>query len=268
MLNSKFALVMVAFVFAMAFMSTSATAEVDETGIAINFSRFNGQTGWGVNAETPYAVGRFDGSAGVTGQKSETAFRGRYNANLGTSIHMFRVQSFINGSMRGPGLEDMAIQSDTGVSGVSPGFELLGFKASVEIGIFGRNSSPFLGDNAYNDLIAIGYLDTDLEKVEGLNKIEPPPDGIPFKDTDSLNAIGSLNLVHESGFGIKFSLKPEIAGEEGSDPAHQGVVSFRSGYELGENVALDVRIDYFLQRYQGKTTKEAAAFIGIRLSFN
>ena len=77
---------------------------------------------------------------------------------------------------------------------------------NFDVGIGGKNSSPFGAPNAYDTLVASGFNESDLAG-RGLAKLTPALKGLPFKDGNALNAFVSSGF--ERG-GIDIDLKAII----------------------------------------------------------
>lgn len=115
----------------------------------------------------------------------------------------------------------------------------------VDIGIGGKNASPWGAPNALSDLVPKGYNQTELEAL-GLDQVFPSPRGLPFLDGSSLNSFIATGF--EKG-NVEVDVKA-ILQVTGADKAHQVITHLETSRELFAGIRATIGIEVALMHYQ------------------
>ena len=258
-------IVMVMFLSMMAFAQLPST--VHETSIAITFNEIAGSRGWGALGAVPFKTGAIAGNASAIAQGGDNIVRGKYHAEIGTTVKGFDFNLYTDGVFKGYTVRDIGRQSDVGLAIEIPDFDVGNFfHATGGAGIFGRNAGHFGPPNARGTLEAAGYDPNTLDRYPELPTIRPPPSGLSIKAGNSLNALLYVELVHPSGLNIVVKGMPELVGQ-GDNAVHQLIVTPSASFELRDNINLEVGADVGFQTFAGAIESELATLIAIKLSF-
>ena len=164
----------------------------------------------------------------------------KLNTDFTVDIATVDVKLLIENRVKGYSIDTLGREQSVGLAFTVPVDDL-----NFDVGIGGKNSSPFGAPNAYDTLVASGFNESDLAG-RGLAKLTPALKGLPFKDGNALNAFMSSGF--ERG-GIDIDLKAiiELAGD--GDKQHQVHLNFKKAGTIG-GVALTTGWELGLMRYQ------------------
>lgn len=175
-----------------------------------------------------------------------------YNAKINTDftfdISTVDLKLLLENKIKGYTLDTLGREQSLGLAFSVP-VESLNF----DVGIGGKNSSPFGSPNAFDTLVSEGFSETELIG-KGLESLTPALKGLPFKNGNSVNAF----IVTGFGAGIfDVDLKGvlELLGE--GDKQHQAIFNFKTGgkvYDVNVTTALELS----LMSYQDAVHYETA----------
>ena len=116
----------------------------------------------------------------------------KLNTDFTVDIATVDVKLLIENRVKGYSLDTLGREQSVGLAFTVPVDDL-----NFDVGIGGKNSSPFGAPNAYDTLVASGFNESDLAG-RGLAKLTPALKGLPFKDGIGLFTIlclaGSLHI--------------------------------------------------------------------------
>ena len=206
-----------------------------------------------------------DKSLGVTGdyQKQITdrvAFEADANAQAGDIINarlqtnlIFNIKPvnlkiLIENKAKGYSLESLGREQSAGLA-LSVPVDTLNF----DIGIGGKNASPFSAPDAFSTLTDAGFAESAITG-KGLEGLTPAPKGLPFKNGSALNAF--ITTGFEMGiFEVDLRGIVELAGE--GDRQHQVNMNWRTDGRVG-NILITTGIEVGLMSYQDAIHYETA----------
>ena len=163
-----------------------------------------------------------------------------YNARLNTNfifdISTVDLKLLIQNKLKGYTLNSLGREQSIGLAFSVP-VESLNF----DIGIGGKNASPFGTPNAYDTLVGKGFSESELTG-KGLESLSAALKGLPFKNGNSVNAF----IVTGFGAGIfDVDVKGvvELLGQ--GDKQHQAILNFKTGgkvYDVNVTTALELSL--------------------------
>ena len=116
---------------------------------------------------------------------------------------------------------------------------------NVDVGIGGKNASPFSAPNAYDTLVAEGFAESAITG-KGLEALSPAPKGLPFKNGNALNVFVSTGFT-QGIFDIDVKGVVELIGD--GDKQHQVNLNFKTGGEIYD-VDITTVLELGLMSYQ------------------
>ena len=248
--------------------------EVDEASVSLTVNQLPGAPlGLGGGGALPFGNEQVSGFAATAFQSNGTVIRGRYHAEVGGEMSLFRVILYTDGTFKGASVSELGRQADLGVS-----FEVQGVGGEVfdvSGGIFGRSGGAFAKPNAFDTLAAQGYDENALEGYAdadggGLASLNPAPAGLSFGDRNSVNLLIQADVNLPNGIGGSLRFMPELAGSgEDSEAVDQLIANLNTSYELGTHVNLQIGVDIGAQRFResGDVEKEASVLAAVSLTF-
>ena len=177
---------------------------------------------------------------------------GIYNAKINTNfvfdIATVDLKVLIENKVKGYTLDTLGREQSVGLAFTLP-VERLNF----DIGIGGKNASPFGSPNAYDTLVGKGFSETELTG-KGLKSLSAALKGLPFKNGNS------VNMFVVTGFGagifdVDVKGVVELLGD--GDKQHQAILNFKTGgkvYDVNVTTALELS----LMSYQDALHYESA----------
>ena len=124
----------------------------------------------------------------------------KLNTDFTVDIATVDVKLLIENRVKGYSLDTLGREQSVGLAFTVPVDDL-----NFDVGIGGKNSSPFGAPNAYDTLVASGFNESDLAG-RGLAKLTPALKGLPFKDGNALNAFVSSGF-ERGGIDIDLTIK-------------------------------------------------------------
>ena len=103
---------------------------------------------------------------------------------------------------------------------------------NFDVGIGGKNASPFGTPNAYDTLIGKGFSETELTG-KGLESLSAALKGLPFKNGNSVNAF--IITGFEAGI-VDVDVKGVIELLGQGDKQHQAILNFKTGGKVYDDV--------------------------------
>ena len=125
--------------------------------------------------------------------------------------------------------------------------------SSFDVGIGGKNASPFGAPNAFDTLVGEGFSETELAG-KGLEALTPALKGLPFKNGNSVNAF--IVTGFEAGiFEVDLKGVLELIGK--GDKQHQVIFNFKTGGKVYD-VNLTTDLELSLMSYRDAIHYETA----------
>ena len=124
---------------------------------------------------------------------------------------------------------------------------------NFDVGIGGKNSSPFGTPSAFDTLVAEGFSESDLEGL-GLETLSPAAQGIPFKNGNTVNAFIQTGFT-QGIFDIDVKGVIELLGE--GSKMHQVNLNFKTSGKVYD-VVVTTAIELGLASYQETIHYETA----------
>ena len=175
-----------------------------------------------------------------------------YNAKINTDftfdISAVDLKLLIENKIKGYSLNSLGREQSLGLA-----FSLPVESLNFDIGIGGKNASPFGAPNAIDTLVSAGFSETELTG-KGLEALTPALKGLPFKNGNSVNAF----IVTGFGAGIfDVDLKGvvELLGQ--GDKQHQVILNFKTGGKVYD-VNVTTGLELSLMSYQEALHYETA----------
>ena len=215
-----------------------------------------------------------DRSFGLTGDyqsqvTDRLAFEGNLNAQAGDIINA-RLQTnliidvatvdlkvLVENKIKGYSVDALGREQSVGLA-----FTMLVDKLNVDVGIGGKNASPFSPPSAIDTLIAAGFAETDVSD-RGLETLSPTPRGLPFKNGSALNAFISTGFPLGI-FDVDLKGTVELAGE--GDRQHQVNMNFKTDKQIGR-VTITTGVEVGLMSYQDAIHYETGVVTTAGLKF-
>ena len=175
-----------------------------------------------------------------------------YNAKINTDfifdISTVDLKLLIENKIKGYTLDTLGREQSLGLAFSVP-VESLNF----DIGIGGKNASPFGSPNAFDTLVSEGFSETELTG-KGLESLSAALKGLPFKNGNSVNAF----IVTGFGAGIfDVDLKGVIELLGDGDKQHQAILNFKTGGKVYD-VNITTGLELSLMSYQHAIHYETA----------
>ena len=135
-------------------------------------------------------------------------------------------------------------------------------KLNFDVGVGGKNASPFSASNALETLTAAGFDEQEIAG-KGLAGIIPKATGIPFKNGNTLNAFITTGFA-AGIFDVDVKGVIELLGE--GDKMHQVNTTLRTDGKIG-NVLITTAIEVGLASYQDLIHREIATVTTAGIEF-
>lgn len=181
----------------------------------------------------------------------------RLNTNLIIDVSAIDMKVLVENKMKGYSVDTLGREQSVGVALSVPVEEL-----NFDIGIGGKNASPFSALNAFDTLTAAGFAERDLTD-RGLEVLTPPATGIPFKNGSTINAFVTTGFPLGI-FDIDVKGTLELIGE--GDRMHQVNTRFKTSGDLGK-VHLTTAIEVGLAFYGDVIYREIATVTTAGIKF-
>ena len=163
-----------------------------------------------------------------------------YNAKINTDftfdVSVIDLKLLVENKIKGYTLDTLGREQSLGLAFTVP-IDNLNF----DVGVGGKNSSPFSTPNALDILVSEGFSESELTG-KGLEALSPALKGLPFKNGNS------VNVFVVTGFGVGIfdaDLKGvvELLGQ--GDKQHQVIFNFKTGgkvYDINMTTALELSL--------------------------
>lgn len=182
---------------------------------------------------------------------------GQLNTNLLIDVSTVDVKLLVSNKVKGYSVDTLGREQSLGVALTLP-VDALNF----DIGIGGKNASPFGTPNAYDTLVGDGFDERDLEG-KGLDAITPAATGIPFKNGSTINAFVTTGFPLGI-FDVDVKGTLELIGE--GDRMHQVNTRFKTSGTVGE-VEITTAIEVGLAFYGDVIYREVATVTTAGIKF-
>ena len=175
-----------------------------------------------------------------------------YNAKIKTDftfdVSTVDLKLLIENKIKGYTLNSLGREQSLGLAFSVP-VESLNF----DVGIGGKNASPFGAPNAVDTLVSAGFSETELTG-KGLEALTPVLKGLPFKNGNSVNAF--IVTGFEAGiFDVDLKGVVELLGQ--GDKQHQVIFNFKTGGKVYD-VNLTTDLELSLMSYRDAIHYETA----------
>ena len=190
----------------------------------------------------------------IDGQlQSGDVYRGKTHAEITFYVSAVGIKLLSDTTAKGYTLDTLGRDSNVAVALTVPAGDL-----NFDVGIGGKQASPWGAPNALSELVPKGYDQTELEAL-GLDKVTPAPRGLPFQEG------AFLQTYIATGFkrgGVDIDIKGiiQLTGEE---KAHQVLTSFDTSRNIGGNFTLNIGAEVGVMSYQKSIHSEVAIFTGL-----
>ena len=133
---------------------------------------------------------------------------------------------------------------------------------NFDVGVGGKNASPFSAPNAFDTLTAAGFAESDLVD-KNLDALTPKATGIPFKNGSTVNAFVTTGFT-AGIFDVDVKGVVELLGE--GDKMHQVNLNFKTDGKVG-GVLITTAIEVGLASYQDLIHREIATVMTAGIDF-
>lgn len=172
----------------------------------------------------------------------------RLQTNLIFDVSTVDLKLLVENKVKGYSLETLGREQSVGIALNLPVQSL-----NFDIGVGGKNASPFSAPDAFSTLTDAGFAESAI-MGKGLEGLSPAPKGLPFKNGSAVNAF--IITGFEAGiFDVDVKGIVEIAGE--GNRQHQVNMNFRTDGRVGE-VLITTGIEIGLMSYQDEIHYESA----------
>lgn len=247
----KFRTLLLMWVIAAMLIVSQAFAQTGNIGI--NFSQVIDDQSAGANGEYEY-----DGDGWgfeIDGLlQSGDIYRGKLHGEVTFDISYVGIKLLTDTTLKGYTLDGMGRDSNLYAAITVPTGDL-----NFDIGIGGKQASPWGAPNALSELVPKGYNETELEAL-GLDTVTPAPRGLPFQDGAFLQAYIATGFS-KSDIDIDIKGILQLTGDE---KAHQVLTSFDTSKPLFGNFTLELGAEVIVMAYQDALHSEVAIFSGVR----
>ena len=184
-----------------------------------------------------------------------------YNAKINTDftfdVSTVDLKLLIENKIKGYSLNALGREQSLGLA-----FSLPVEKLNFDIGIGGKNASPFGAPNAIDTLVSAGFSETEITG-KGLEALTPALKGLPFKNGNSVNAFVTTGF--EAGvFDVDLKGVLELLGD--GDKQHQAIFNFKTGGKV-YNVNVTTALELSLMSYQDALHYETAVITSAGFDF-
>ena len=181
----------------------------------------------------------------------------KVNTDFIFDIATIDLKLLIENKIKGHTLDSLGREQGLGLALTVP-VEQLNF----DIGIGGKNASPFASPNAFDVLVGEGFKESDLTG-KGLSAITPKLKGLPFKEGSALNAFISTGFK-QSGIDVDVKGIVELLGE--GDKQHQVHFNLKKAGTIGE-IALTTGLEFGFMTYADAIYYETALITSAGFDF-
>ena len=241
-----------AIVFAMIF-ATSALANT----IGVTYSQIIDDRSFGVAGDYTAPIGArvtFEADGKL---QAGDIYNGNINTNLIIDVATVDLKVLVANKVKGYDLDSLGREQSLGLA-----FSLPVESMNFDVGVGGKNASPFGAPNAFDALVAEGFNESDLTG-KGLEGVTPALKGLPFKNGNSVNAFVTTGF--EMGiFDVDVKGVLELLGE--GDKQHQAIFNFKTDGNIGD-ITITTAIELSLMSYQDTIYREIATITTAGYSF-
>ena len=236
-------------------LSAFAVAQA-QTHIGINYANVAGEIGWGVTADTEFALTQsVNVELSLNGQNTGNLYQGKVEGELSVPIGSFDIALASETSLIGSELA--ALGRDTAV-GVKSTANINDF--GITIGVFGANAGEFGPRNAEDILVEDHKFDRRQFAGLGLSALTAPSNHLSIKDGNRVN----LRLEIEKEFfdgklEAKVSARPELGAKE--NPVHQGILSLKTGFAVNNRAKVIVESEVGIQTWKDGYEKQGTTLL-------
>lgn len=245
MIKRFFIVYTIAWLIFLFFLAQSVKAEGN---VGMTYSQIIDDRSFGATGEYTTPISNrvtFDAAATVN---AGDIYNAKINTDFTFDIATVDLKLLVENKVKGYTLDTLGRENTLGVAFTTPIDDI-----SFDVGIGGKNASPFGAPNAYDTLVAEGFNESDLAN-RGLKSVTPAATGLPFKEGNAVNAFVSTNF-NTAGFDTDLKGIIELLGE--GDKQHQVHLNFKRKGNIG-SVTLTTRIEVGLMRYQDEIHYETA----------
>ena len=236
---------------ALLFMLISGIAFA-EGNIAVNMSQVINESSVGILGEYETQVTDRVGFEIDGDLQSGGIYRGKLHAELLFDISTIDLKLITNTTVKGYALDSLGRDSNGYIAGTVSKEDV-----NLDIGIGGKQASPWGAPNAVNDLVPLGYDEEALLAI-GADKISPAPRGVAFQNGAFLQ--GYIATGWERG-DTEIGLKG-VAQLSGKDKAHQLIGSIDYVRDVFGNFTIRAGGELLLVKYASGLQSEVALFFG------
>ena len=252
-----FALMLIGVMFCAINVLSCGHAEASSGNAGVSYSQIIDDRSFGVTGDYEAAISdrvRFEADAQV---QSGDIHNVKINTNFIFDVSTVDLKLLIENKAKGHTLATLGREQSIGLAFTVPINSL-----SFDVGIGGKNASPFSAPNAYNTLVAAGFAESAISG-KGLSALSPAPKGLPFKDGSALNAFVSTGFA-QGIFDIDVKGIVELVGD--GDKQHQINLNFKTGGKVYDVVITTV-LELGLMSYQDEIYYETGVITTAGFAF-
>ena len=181
----------------------------------------------------------------------------KLNTDFTFDVSVIDLKLLIENRAKGYTLGTLGREQSVGLAFTAPVLDL-----NLDVGIGGKNASPFGVPSAYDTLVSNGFSEMDLAG-KGLEGVNPALKGLPFKEGNALNAFVSTGFS-KGIFDIDLKGIIELVGD--GDKQHQLHANFKTGGSV-YGVLVTTGLEVGLMRYQDAIFYETAVITSAGFEF-
>ena len=236
---------------ALLFMLMSSIAFA-EGNIAVNFSQVINESSAGLLGEYETQLHDRIGLEIDGDLQSGGIYRGKIHAELLFDISTVDLKLITNTTVKGYALDSLGRDSNGYIAGTVSKEDV-----NLDIGIGGKQASPWGAPNAVSDLVPMGYDEEALLAI-GADKLSPAPRGVVFQNGAFLQGYVATGWERgDTEFGLKGILQLT-----GADKAHQLIGSIDYVRDVLGSFTIHAGGELLLVKYASGLQSEAALFFG------
>ena len=232
-------------------------AEASSGNVGVSYSQIIDDRSFGVTGDYEAAISdrvKFEADAQV---QSGDIHNVKINTNFIFDVSTVDLKLLIENKAKGYTLATLGREQNIGLAFTVPIDSL-----NVDVGIGGKNASPFSAPNAYDTLVAEGFAESAIDG-KGLSALSPAPKGLPFKNGNALNVFVTTGFA-QGIFDIDVKGIVELVGD--GDKQHQVNLSFKTGGKVYDVVITTV-LELGLMSYQDEIHYETGVITSAGFEF-
>ena len=233
-------------------------AEASSANVGVSYSQIIDDRSFGVTGDYETAISdrvKFEADGSLQAGDIHNV---KVNTNLIFDISAVDLKLLIENKAKGYTLATLGREQSIGLAFTVP-IENLG---GVDVGIGGKNASPFGAPNAYDTLVGAGFAESAITG-KGLESLSPAPKGLPFKNGNALNAFLTTSFA-KGIFDIDVKGIFELVGD--GDKQHQVIFNFKTSGKVYD-IIIATAFEVGLMSYQDEIHYETGVITTAGFAF-